>query len=91
MKITFEPYSGGTFTASSDAEHISEVCELFKGLLVQSGYHPTTVDDYIDTECKWFPETADTDPKEGAQVNIINGCKDEVSIDYFDNEEENMN
>ncbi len=63
MKITIEPYSGGTFTASSDAEHISEVCELFKGLLVQSGYHPTTVDEYIDTECKWFPEPDSPDPE----------------------------
>lgn len=57
MKITIEPYSGGVFTASNDAEHISEVIDLFKGLLVQSGYHPKTVDEYFSSEenC-WFPD-----------------------------------
>ena len=57
MKITIEPYSGGVFTARNDAEHISEVIDLFKGLLVQSGYHPKTVDEYFSNEenC-WFPE-----------------------------------
>jgi hypothetical protein len=47
MKITIEPYSGGEFSGTNDAEHISEVIELFKGLLVASGYHPKTVDDFL--------------------------------------------
>ncbi len=47
MKITIEPYSGGTFTASNDAEHIGEVIKLFKGLLVSCGYRPKTVDGYV--------------------------------------------
>ena len=40
MRITIEPYSGGKYSAETDAEHISAVIELFKGLLVASGYHP---------------------------------------------------
>lgn len=56
MKITLEPYSGGTYTASNEAEHISEVVTMFKGLLVQVGYHPETVDKcFLDVD-EWFPE-----------------------------------
>jgi len=56
MKITIEPYSGGTYTAECDAEHVSEVVRMFKGLLVQSGYHPETVDDLFTEEESWFPD-----------------------------------
>lgn len=56
MKITIEPYSGGTFTGATDAEHIEEVVGLFKGLLVAAGYHPRTADDIFDTEEKWYTQ-----------------------------------
>jgi len=56
MKITIEPYSGGVFTAQNDAEHIGEVITLFKGLLVNAGYHPNTVDEYLSVEEEWFPD-----------------------------------
>ena len=90
MKITFEPYSGGTFTAETDAEHIGKVCEIIKGLLVQVGYHPTNVDDYIQIDDQWFPNS-ETTPDDTTSANIINGCKEEVARDYFENEEEYMN
>ena len=63
MKITLEPYSGGNYTAETDAEHISHVIALFKGLLVASGYHPKTVDDYFNTDEEWFEneEVSDTE------------------------------
>lgn len=58
MKITLEPYSGGTFTAQDDAEHISKVVNMFKGLLVQVGYHPQTVDSMFTEDIEtWFPES----------------------------------
>jgi hypothetical protein len=57
MKITFEPYSGGTYTAESQAEHINEVALMFKGLLVQVGYHPENVDDLFSEDLeRWFLE-----------------------------------
>ena len=59
MKITLEPYSGGEYTAQKDAEHISEVIRAFKGLLVQVGYHPKTVEEYFIDEESWFPEHDD--------------------------------
>ena len=56
MKITLEPYSGGTYTAQTEAEHISEVVKMFKGLLVQVGYHPKNVDDLFTEDVEsWFP------------------------------------
>lgn len=56
MRITLQPYSGGEFTAQDDAEHIDRVIDMFKGLLVQTGYHPNTVDDSFNTEQRWFPD-----------------------------------
>ena len=59
MKITIEPYSGGKYTAECDAEQVSEVVRMFKGLLVQSGYHPETVDQLFTEEESWFPDEVD--------------------------------
>jgi hypothetical protein len=59
MKITLEPYSGGVYTAQNDAEHIHEVIDMFKGLLVNMGYHPHTVDEYFITEQPWFNDKED--------------------------------
>lgn len=57
MKITIEPYSGGTYSAQEDAEQIEVVINMFKGLLVQMGYHPKTVDEHLITEEPWFDTT----------------------------------
>ena len=55
MKITLEPYCGGKYISESDAEHISIVVNQFKGLLVATGYHPRTVDDYFNEDA-WFED-----------------------------------
>ena len=65
MKITIEPYAGGTYSSSNDAEDISEVVQLFKGLLVSAGFHPNTVDEYIRTEQDWYPEEDEKDISNG--------------------------
>lgn len=57
MKITLEPCSGGIYTAQNDAEHIEEIVNMLKGLMVQMGYHPKTVDEYFITEDTWFNTT----------------------------------
>ena len=61
MKITLKPYSGGEYSAEKEAEHISEVVNMFKGLLVQVGYHPQTVEEYFVDEEPWFPEEESDD------------------------------
>ena len=67
MKITIEPYSGGTFTGATDAECIEDVVGLFKGLLVAAGYHPRTADDIFDTQEKWYTDE---------ERNLIDNYKD---------------
>lgn len=57
MRVTIEPTSGGKYTAEFDAECISEVMQHIKGLLVNMGYHPRTVEDYIFTDDSWFADS----------------------------------
>lgn len=64
MKITIEPSSNskGTFSAETDAEHIDDVAQLFKGLLVAAGYHPTNVDELFNSSTgNWYPESKPID------------------------------
>ena len=64
MKITIEPNSNskGIFSAETDAEHIDDVAQLFKGLLVSAGYHPTNVDKLFNSGTgDWYPESEPID------------------------------
>lgn len=76
MKITIEPYSGGTWSGSTDAECIEEVATLFKGLLVAAGYHPRNADDIFDTQDKWYTDE---------ERNLIDNYKDMKIREYQDN------
>ena len=85
MKITLQPYSGGEYIASNDAEHISEVVIMFKGLLVQCGYHPQTVDQYFNIEeHTWFDEMTNSSCKseEHQEHPIMNFPSDLVSSQH---------
>ena len=71
MKITIEPYSGGVYTAQDDAEHIDKAINMFKGLLVNMGYHPNTVDNcFITEEGSWFDSQEDEDIDEVAHIKL---------------------
>ena len=37
-----------------DSYTIDEIVDLFKGVLVSAGYHPSSVDEYLVGEYKWF-------------------------------------
>ena len=47
-----------TYSVESDEQfdgtQVSELVEQFKGLLVNAGYHPESVDQYFNTEYQWF-------------------------------------
>lgn len=49
-----------TYSVESDEQfdgtQVSELVEQFKGLLVNAGYHPESVDQYFNTEYQWFEE-----------------------------------
>jgi hypothetical protein len=73
MKITIEPYSGGTFSGETEAEHIEQVAILFKGILVAAGYHPRTADELFDTEEKWYTQE---------EINLYDNYKDMKVREY---------
>lgn len=64
MKITLEPYSGGVYTSHTDAEHIDEIVDMFKGLLVSAGYHPCTVDSIFNETASGSWNLAPEEPEQ---------------------------
>jgi len=77
MKLSITLH-GKTYSVESqddefEGEHISEVIEHFKGLLVNAGYHPSNVDEYFNTEYQWFnneePKLTEDQIEELIEVN----------------------
>ena len=67
MKITVKHGVGDNeFVATSNDEDIESVVEMFKGLLVQAGFHPRTVDQHVVTSNQWF----DDEHKDQDQVAV---------------------
>jgi len=48
-----------------DCASIDEAVEMFKGLLVCAGLHPSNVDDAFNTEYAWFTEEERSDNMQG--------------------------
>ena len=48
-----------------DSVSIDEAVEMFKGLLVCAGFHPSNVDDAFNTEYTWFTEEERNDNMQG--------------------------
>ena len=48
-----------------DCTGIHEAVEMFKGLLVCAGFHPSNVDDVFNTEYTWFTEEERNDNMQG--------------------------
>ena len=59
MKLSLTLH-GKTYSVESDEQfdgtQVSELVEQFKGLLVNAGYHPHSVDELFNTEYQWFDE-----------------------------------
>ena len=56
MKITITNYDK-TYSVECDNDaDIESVGDMFKGLLVSMGYHPSNVDELFNTEYKWFTQ-----------------------------------
>jgi len=62
MKISITLH-GKTYSIEEEnnlhGDHIEEMVEHFKGLLVSAGYHPNSVDQCFNTEYQWFNEVDD--------------------------------
>ena len=48
-----------------DCVSIDEAVEMFKGLLVCAGFHPSNVDDVFDADYAWFTEGERNDNLQG--------------------------
>ena len=67
MRITIKQiFSDNKFMATCNDEDIESVVGMFKGLLVQAGYHPRTVDEHVVTSNQWF----DDEQKDQDQVAV---------------------
>ena len=72
MKITITNYNK-TYSAESDDDLDMEgVGDMFKGLLVSMGFHPSNVDDLINSEYQWFTQEERDENRQGhAKYNPI--------------------
>ena len=52
-----------------DSVSIDESVEMFRGLLVCAGFHPSNVDDMFNTEYQWFTEEERADNLQGHLKN----------------------
>ena len=52
-----------------DCSTIHDAVEMFKGLLVCAGFHPSNVDDAFNTEYTWFTEEERGDNMQGHLKN----------------------
>ena len=84
MKLSLTLH-GKTYSVESDdqfdGQEVSELVEQFKGLLVNAGYHPESVDQYFNTEYQWF-DNEDSDLEK--RVKTLYG--DDETIEVNNNE-----
>jgi Tat protein secretion system quality control protein TatD with DNase activity len=65
MKITITNY-GKTFSVETDEDvDVESLADMFKGLMVSMGYHPSNVDELINSEYKWFTQEEINDNRQG--------------------------
>ena len=65
MKITINNYNK-TYTTETDEDVDAEsLADMFKGLMVNMGYHPSNVDELFNTEYQWFTEEERNDNMQG--------------------------
>jgi hypothetical protein len=65
MKITITNYNNTYSVEKDDDLDVENVADMFKGLLVSMGYHPSNVDELINTEYKWFTQEERDENRQG--------------------------
>ena len=65
MKITIANYDK-TYSVETDEDLDAEsLADMFKGLMISVGYHPSNVDELFNTEYKWFTQEEINDNRQG--------------------------
>jgi hypothetical protein len=86
MKITITNYDKTYSVESSDDHDVESVADMFKGLLVSMGYHPSNVDEIIQTEYKWFTQEEIEYNRQGyvnGSNNLVNDWYNECANDQY--------
>ena len=50
---------------SYDGSNLNDLAEQFKGLLVSAGFHPSNVDEILNTDYQWFTQEERDDNLQG--------------------------
>lgn len=77
MKITITNYNRTYSAETEEDSDVESVADMFKGLLVGMGYHPTNVDEIFNTEYKWFTQEEIDENRQGHLKGILKTPKDE--------------
>ena len=65
MRITINNYNK-TYSVETDEDVDAEsLADMFKGLMISMGYHPSNVDELFNTEYKWFTKEEIDDNRQG--------------------------
>ena len=91
MKITINS-NGKTYSVeTNDDINVEGMADIFKGLLVSMGYHPSNVDELINTEYKWFTQEEVDENRQGHLKGDTNPFMDAFKKGYEAREfQENM-
>ena len=91
MKITINNNNRTYSVEVDDDINVESMADVFKGLLVSMGYHPSNVDELINTEYKWFTEEEINDNRQGHLKGDTNPFMDAFKKGYEAREfQENM-
>lgn len=91
MKVTINS-NGKTYSVeTNDDINVEGMADIFKGLLVSMGYHPSNVDELINTEYKWFTQEEVDENRQGHLKGDTNPFMDAFKKGYEAREfQENM-
>ena len=65
MKITITNYNR-TYSVETDEDVDAEsLADMFKGLMINMGYHPSNVDELFNTEYQWFTQEEIDENRQG--------------------------
>ena len=68
MKLSLRIHNK-TFSVESDESYdgsnLNDLAEQFKGLLVSAGFHPSNVDEMLNTDYQWFTQEERDDNMQG--------------------------
>lgn len=86
MKLTITNYDK-TYSVETDEDVDAEsLADMFKGLMVSMGYHPSNVDELFNTEYKWFTQEEIDNNRQGhLKTNFDQKIVDKSLKDYLHN------